>query len=99
MNGIEYQESMIMILSHASTGCRKTRRRSMPSHSSAGNNRPGWLLRSVVPIMKLTATGLIMNGRRKTTRKNLRPSNLLIQEKRQSEGDHVLSQDSRRRST
>ena len=62
-----------------------------------GTTGPYWLLSSVLPIMKLTATGLSMNGSRKITRKNLRPRTCWFEQKRQPVGDDVLDQDGGRR--
>ena len=93
MNGIETQASIAIDAERA---------RSRASAKKAGLSQPRWRASvaagpkrySIIdlPIIQLTATGLSMNGSRKTTRKNLRAADLGVEQQRQAEGDRVLDE-------
>ncbi len=72
MNGMNVQASIAMIMRRAISGVPKKDGFSQPSQRASVASGPKRVSIIDLPIIQLTATGLSINGSRKTTRKNLR---------------------------
>ena len=72
MKGSETQASIASMLTRAIQGWAKNAGSSQPSARASVAAGPKRYSMSDLPIIQLTATGLSINGNRKTTRKNFR---------------------------